>query len=348
MPLLVDPKELRLRMFFEGVTDEMIKNAEYLDEPVAFFTGCYEELRTWFGGALPAGKTASAHESYPDYVADCCRKFVRKNTLMKAAAHGTLDKVAAAMGMGNTQLGPIGGAGTDLVKGVEQAQQDQMNQSGVTGVSPERMERRQDIIDALMPQAEQIGLKPDGEIKIKMPQPDNAGVTGPQVPQAEGAAEMLSQQDPNVAQAEQASAEQMGAGGEPDPAMGGAGGGGDEEAQLMQMLGGEGGAEGAAGANEAAGMMGGGGMDPAQTEAIASARDQAGAVGGGGGMPDGAGETMPGMDGMDPRGAEDPSMVDPMEGGEMDEQSMIQALMNGGSEGKMAMAKVYQLTTAGL
>jgi len=336
MPLLVDPKELRIRMFFEGVTDEMIKNAEYLDEPLSFFTGCYEELRGYFGETLTQGKTASVISAYPDYVVDCCRKFIRKNALMKAAAHGTLDKVAVAMGMGNTQLGPIGGAGTDLVKGVEQAQ-DQMNNVGVT---PERMERRQDIIDALMPQAEQIGLKPDGEIKIKMPQPDNAGVTGPQVPQAEGAAEMISQQDPDVAQAEQASAQQMGA------EQGGAemGGGGEEE-QLMQMLSG-GGAGGAGDAAQMAGAMGGGGggMDPQQTEALAAARDQAGAMAGQGEAPGAAA----GMAGMDPRGAEEPDMANPMEGGGMDEQKLMDALMGGGTEGKLAQARLYQLATAGL
>lgn len=252
---LIDPREIKVAFFFEGLADSMEKDGYVVANPEAFFTGAYESLREHFEGNA---KLASG--VYAKHVVNACQLF--KDRMVK-------------MANGFAGLAPVNPLDPNAA---QQAQQNAL------GVSPERQEKRQDIIDALLPNAETISLDPDGKIKLKMPTPETAGVMDPQVMQQQQMAEMQSrgqaqgaaqqpiepgQEDPAAAQLAQGQGAEV-SNEEPQmpqqnadsPMMGGEGGS-PEEAMLQQLLQGSGRqgspeAGGEPGEEEMAAAMGGG------------------------------------------------------------------------------------------
>lgn len=147
---VVDVNALRTIMFFEGVTDEFCKRGMYIERPVEFFTGLYEGLREYF--EPDATKRASFGE-YPQYAVDACRHFLLSQLeVIKVAALSQVQPIAPLPSLGG-RVGPI------------------PEPQEAPAIDPERMERRQDLIDELLPHAESIQLDPDGGIKLKMPDP---------------------------------------------------------------------------------------------------------------------------------------------------------------------------------
>jgi len=262
---LIDPREVKVAFFFEGLADSMEKDGFTVSNPEAFFTGVYETLRDHFeGDAKLASGVYSAH------VVNACQLF--KDRVIKLA-NGFA---------GLTPVNPLD------PNAAQQAQENSL------GVSPQRQEKRQDIIDSLLPHAETISLDPDGKIKLKMPSPEAQGVMDPQMAQqqqmnemqgrdqAQGAAQQPiepGQDDPAAAQlmggegAEVSNEDpQMGQQNADSPMMGAEGGeegGSPEEAMLQQLL--QGGGGGAPGGAEAGGMPGGEQGGGAQLQQLMSA-----------------------------------------------------------------------------
>lgn len=165
----VDLQELKTVLFFEGFSDELAKLGFYVDRPLEFFAGMYEGVRHRFE---PAEKRA-AFGQYSDIVASAAKNFLLSQLeVVKIAA---MTKVAdmPPMGAGNTTglgpkpLGPIQLPQMGKIP-TPKAPQIQVPNS-MPGVDPMRMERRQDLIDEMLPNAQSIELDPDGGIKLKMP-----------------------------------------------------------------------------------------------------------------------------------------------------------------------------------
>jgi len=166
-PSIVDLREIKVAFFFEGFADALEKRGYYVAHPTEFFVGLYESLREHFEG--PA-KLASG--VYQPHVVNACELFTRR---MRKAA-------------GFEQLKPV--------NPLEAADQAQAN---ALGVSPARQEKRQDIIDAMLPHAETISLDPDGKIKLKMPSPEATGVMDPQMLQQQQMATMQGREQAQAA-----------------------------------------------------------------------------------------------------------------------------------------------------
>jgi len=245
-PSLVALNEVKVAFFFEGMADALEKRGYYVESPEAFFVGVYESLRGHFEG--PA-KLASG--VYMPHVVHACDVFTKR--MVKAADMSQLQAV-----------NPLDAAGG----------QDQNS----LGVSPARQEKRQDIIDSMLPHAETISLDPDGKIKLKMPSPEAAGVMDPQMMQQQQMNEMQGREQAQAAnqtpipsgeeapapmeqgqggeqgeispESLQASEQALagaeggapgGEGGMPGGDEGGAPGGGDLPPELAQLMGGAGG-----------------------------------------------------------------------------------------------------------
>lgn len=149
-----DLLELRAAMFFEGLSDALLKHGQYVEHPLEFFAGCYDSLRSWFE---PGVKVASA--GYPEYAANACRLFMERQEQIKQAAFGGMQPIKP--------LAPLGGGAGGQAKIPDPAESAMKN----VAMDPNRMARRQDLIDEMLPQAESIQLDPDGGIKLKMPDP---------------------------------------------------------------------------------------------------------------------------------------------------------------------------------
>lgn len=274
---LFNPQEVKLNMFFEGITDDLLKQGYYIERPVEFFVGCYEEIK----GDLLGDQTKTASAGYPPFVVDACRNFARKHELFKAAAQEGCFTVGTEKQADFSQLKPINPMGDQKIE---------PPQAGA--ISPVRMERRQDIVDALLPYAQGITVKPDGEIKLTMPDysPDqnNLGVPLP----GQGAPG----QPPQEEQMARAKAQQFS-----DQSL-------QESAQQAQAQGQGGGAAGAT--PDAVGGM----MPPGSPEAPADPMAEM---------------TMPGGGSEDPMGLQMPGQeagATPMGGGKPDVAKLMQAL----------------------
>jgi len=150
----VDLNELRTTMFFEGVTDELCKRGLYLERPVEFFAGCYDGMRQYFE---PSTEKRAAAGTYPEFAVNACRTFLLGQLeMVKAAALGQIQPIKPIQGLGGGQV--------TIPDPNESA-------SHAIATDPQRMARRQDLIDELLPHAESIQLDPDGGIKLKMPDP---------------------------------------------------------------------------------------------------------------------------------------------------------------------------------
>ena len=233
-PSLIDPREIKVAFFFEGFADALEKRGFYVAKPTEFFVGLYESLREHF-----EGPTKLASGVYQPHVVNACTLFTKRMT--KAA--------------GFEQLQPV-----NPLDAGDQAQQNAL------GVSPQRQEKRQDIIDSMLPHAETISLDPDGKIKLKMPSPEASGVMDPGMAQQQQMAEMQGRE-----QAQAANQTPMPTGEEaPAPMEQGQGGEQGEISpeslqaaeQAMSAGGMPGGEEGGMPGGEEGGMPGGGELPP--------------------------------------------------------------------------------------
>lgn len=206
---LFNPQEVAVNMFFEGITDDLVKNGFYVENPVEFFVGAFNEMR-----AALMGDTKTAADGFPDWVVNACRTFARKHELLKEATKHNF-QFARAKTADFSQLQPV-----------NPMQEQKITPPQAGAINPVRMEKRQDIIDALLPYAQGITAKPDGEIKITMPdytqEQQNLGMTIPQSNEeqmARAKAQQFSEQSLQASQSNDPSNPAGGAGGAPGAAM---------------------------------------------------------------------------------------------------------------------------------
>lgn len=203
---LFNPQEVAVNMFFEGITDDLVKNGFYVENPVEFFVGAFNEMR-----AALMGDAKTAADGFPDWVVNACRTFARKHELFKEATKHNF-QFARAKTADFSQLQPV-----------NPMQEQKITPPQAGAINPVRMEKRQDIIDALLPYAQGITAKPDGEIKITMPdytqEQQNLGMSIPQSNEEQMARAKAQQFSEQSLQASQSKDPSNPAGGAPGASM---------------------------------------------------------------------------------------------------------------------------------